>query len=88
MSRKARKDSSKTMKQSYMMRTADIRLVRALAKYLGVSQSEVIHTLVDMTRKENGIISKMAERLEERAKKLRELRTGLDVEVLQEEEMG
>jgi len=82
MPRKARKDSSKTMKQSYMMRTADIRLVRTLAKYLGVSQSEVIHTLVDMTRKENGIISRMAEMLEERAKKLRELRTGLDVEEL------
>ena len=86
MPQKTRRDPSKITKQSYMMKGADINFVIALAKYLGVSQSEIIHILIDMARKEHGFISKMADKLEERVKKLRDLEKGEEIEEFEEDE--
>jgi hypothetical protein len=72
--RGARRDPSKIMKQSYMMRGTDINYVTALARYLGIAQSEALHIIIDRIRNEKKFLDEMKEAVEKtREKQLREL---------------
>jgi hypothetical protein len=80
------RDPSKTLKQSFMMKGSDINFIITLAGYLGISQSEVIHILIEMAKEDKKIFSKSADMLEERARKLRILEKGGKIEELEEGE--
>jgi predicted ATP-dependent serine protease len=65
------------VKMTYVMEKENVDQVRALAKRLGVTQSEIIECLVELSKDSirDDIINKLADKLEQRAKRLRRMAT-------------
>ena len=65
----------KKVKTSYVIKKTNMVLAKALAKHLGITQSEVIDCLLDMARDDirYALFDRMAENLETKAKKLRRI---------------
>ena len=66
---------SQKIKVGYILEENNVALVKALADTLGVTQSEIIDSLVELTKDglKNDVINKIADKLEHRAEKLRRM---------------
>jgi len=62
------------VKMTYVLEQENVEQVRTLARSLGVTQSEIINCLVELTEDiRNDIINRIAGKLETRAKRLRRM---------------
>jgi len=62
------------VKMTYVMEKENVDQVRALAKRLGVTQSEIMNCLVEYTNDiQNEIINRIADKLQKRADRLRSM---------------
>ena len=65
------------VKMTYVMEKENVDQVRVMAKRLGVTQSEIIECLVELSKDSirDDMINKLADKLEQRAKRLRRMAT-------------
>lgn len=63
------------IKVGYILEKKNVALVKALAKSLGVNQSEIIDCLLELTKDgiKDDMINRIADKLERRAEKLRRM---------------